>query len=107
MPKNEVQQKEETRLDRAKKERLYYMGRAASGASGNSTSFIVSGQSGKIWTVTIPASGPDAEDDGSRTSAREHLFRCNCPDRKCSKFFEFLDFFSEIANSSVPGITSY
>ncbi len=68
-------QQKETRLQRAKKERMYFMGRAAT-SSQSAAAFIVTGQSGKVWTVTIPSTDSSLVD----SSSRMNRFRCNCPD---------------------------
>jgi len=72
--------KKQTRMDRAKKERMYFMGRAAA-SSDSAASFIVTGQSGKVWTVSLPGKSPSAAGASSRMSR----FRCNCPDNLIRK----------------------
>lgn len=54
---------------------MYYMGRAAA-TSDAAAAFIVTGQSGKVWTVTIPR----ADMTAAASSGRMSRFRCNCPD---------------------------
>lgn len=80
MPPHAV--KPESRLDRAKKQRMYFMGRVADAEEG-SAQFLVSGSSGKVYTVSVPQTSEEravpAAGYGGRGTAK---FKCNCMDRE-------------------------
>lgn len=57
---------------------MYFMGRAS--AEDSAAAFIVTGQSGRVYTVVIPRKGYTA-----RGSARNNRFRCNCIDNIINK----------------------
>lgn len=63
------------RLDRAASERMYFMGRVSEGA-GILQPFVVTGLSGKVYTINLSAEESAAADAGSVGIGA----KCNCPD---------------------------
>eukprot|EP00168_Porphyra_purpurea_P012194 TRINITY_DN3170_c0_g1_i1.p1 TRINITY_DN3170_c0_g1~~TRINITY_DN3170_c0_g1_i1.p1 ORF type:complete len:476 (-),score=122.12 TRINITY_DN3170_c0_g1_i1:574-1842(-) len=66
------------RLDRASSERIFFMGRVGDAAEGAGIlqPFVVTGLSGKVYTINLSAEESAAADAGSVGIAA----KCNCPD---------------------------